>query len=157
MKPKKMRIIIPIILLPIIAVFFLCTVMTVRCAMTSPPDDLAPKEVIYQLAKYRNSGNEKGISMLCSESCNIAVSEKPFSLYECIIRENVKITECSEIAAPKDSRYPKLYDKHYFRVIWDSDSIEWDWRSNGFAFLLIAKESEEESAPYKICSMFTGF
>ena len=160
MKPKKIRIIIWVILLPVIvciAYCIFCAEMTSRCEKTVLPRDLAPEEVIYRLAEYWNSGNEKGISMLCTESFDLAVSEKPYSFYEDVIRKDVRITECSEMTVEMtDEIYPQFYDKHYYRVMWDSDNIELDWRSSGFAFFLIAKDSDDENAPYKICSLATG-
>lgn len=160
MKRKKIRIIIWVILLPMaayIAYGIFCAEMTSRCEMTVLPRDLAPEEVIYRLAEYWSSGNERGISMLCTESFDMAVSDMPYSFYEGVIRKDVKITECSEITdETTDGIYPQFYDKHYYRVIWDSDNIEPDWRSGGFAFFLIAKEVDDENAPYKICSLVTG-
>lgn len=157
MKLKKLWIIIPIILLT--AVIFYTAIMTTRCEATLPPNDLMPEEIIYRLADYWNTGNERGISMLCAEDNSIAVSEMPYSFSEDVLRKDVKISQCVRVYPETENTliYPEYYDKHYYKAVWNcEDSYEIDWRSGGFAFFLIAKESEDENAPYKICSMFTG-
>lgn len=157
MKHKKVILLIPCLV--IIAVLLYFILMTIRCEKTVIPDNITPKEIIYLLETYWNSGNEIGISMLCSESCNIAITKKPYSFCEDILRDKVHITECEEISQNLSDTlsYPQLYDKHCFKVCWNNeDSYETDWRSGGFAFILIAKESDDENAKYKICDMFTG-
>lgn len=96
--------------------------------------------------------------MLCSEGFNIANTKTPYSFSEDILRKEVHITECEDVTQKlSDADYPQLYDKHCYRVLWNcEDSYEIDWRSGGFAFILIAKESNGENVPYKICAMFTG-
>ena len=45
---------------------------------------------------------------------------------------------------------------HCYKVCWNKEeSYEIDWRNGGFAFTLIAKESDDENAQYKICKMLT--
>ena len=156
MKHKKLVI---ILLIPFLVLIALCShfiIMTILCERTVIPDNISPEEIIYLLETYWNGGNEKGISMLCSESYNIAVTDKPYSFGEDVLRPNVHITECEEV--PSDTiYYPHLYDKHCYKVCWNNgDSYKMDWRSGGFAFILIAKESDDENAPYKIGAMFTG-
>ena len=158
MKHKKLIVRLLIPLLVLIALHSHFIIMTIRCAGTVVPDGLSPEEVIYQLETYWNSGNERGISLICSENFNIAHSKQPYSFGEDILREEVHITECEEISQELSATiYPQLYDKHCYRVCWNyEESYEIDWRSGGFAFILIAKESDDENAPYKICAMFTG-
>lgn len=158
MKHKRLFVGLFIPCLVIVALHVHIIIMTIRCAGTVIPDNITPKEIIYLLETYWNSGNEKGISMLCSESFNIAKVTKPYSFGEDMLREEVHITECEEISQELSATiYPQLYDKHCYRVCWNyEESYEIDWRSGGFAFILIAKESDDENAPYKICAMFTG-
>lgn len=153
---QKIFVILIILFFAIFTVRIYSAVMTAQCEETVLPDSIAPKEIIYLLETYWNSGNEKGISMICSESYNIAVTDKPYSFEEDVLRRDVHISECEEM--PLDEiYYPKLYDKHCYKVCWNyEESYEIDWRSGGFAFILIAKESDDENAPYKICAMFTG-
>ena len=157
MKHKRLFVGLFIPCLVIVALHVHIIIMTIRCAGTVIPDNITPKEIIYLLETYWNSGNEKGISMICSESYNIAVTDKPYSFEEDVLRRDVHISECEEM--PLDEiYYPKLYDKHCYKVCWNYDDgyYEPDWRSGGFAFILIAKESDDENAPYKICAMFSG-
>lgn len=155
---QKIFVILLILFFAIFTVRIYSAVMTAQCEETVLPDSIAPKEIIYLLETYWNSGNEKGISMICSESYNIAKVTKPYSFGEDMLREEVHITECEEISQELSATiYPQLYDKHCYRVCWNyEESYEIDWRSGGFAFILIAKESDDENAPYKICAMFTG-
>lgn len=159
MKHKKLivRLLIPLLVLLALHSHFI--IMTIRCAGTVVPDGLSPEEVIYQLETYWNSGNERGISLICSENFNIAHGKLPYSFGEDKLRADVHITECSTVS-PKllaNLSYLQLYDMHCYKVCWNyEESYEIDWRSGGFAFILIAKESDDENAPYKICAMFTG-
>ena len=160
MKHKKLivRLLIPLLVLLALHSHFI--IMTIRCAGTVVPDGLSPEEVIYQLETYWNSGNERGISLICSENFNIAHGKLPYSFGEDILRADVHITECSTVS-PKllaNLSYLQLYDKHCYKVCWNYDDgyYEPDWRSGGFAFILIAKESDDENAQYKICKMLTG-
>ncbi len=159
MKHKKLIVRLLIPLLVLIALHSHFIIMTIRCAGTVVPDGLSPEEVIYQLETYWNSGNERGISLICSENFNIAHGKLPYSFGEDKLRADVHITECSTVS-PKllaNLSYLQLYDMHCYKVCWNyEESYEIDWRSGGFAFILIAKESDDENAPYKICAMFTG-
>ena len=159
MKHKKLfvRLLIPLLVLLALHSHFI--IMTIRCAGTVVPDGLSPEEVIYQLETYWNSGNERGISLICSEDFNIAHGSLPYSFGEDKLRADVHITECSTVS-PRllaNLSYLQLYDKHCYKVCWNKEeSYEYDWRSYGFAFILIAKESDDENAQYKICKMLTG-
>lgn len=159
MKTKKLLMICLIPCLVIMLSLIYNTIMTKRCESTIIPDDLTPEEIIYQLEAYWNSGNEKGIAMLCSENYNIASSDRAYSFYEDILRTDVEITECEKMSETviDELGYPQLYDKHCYKVCWNCvNDAEIDWRSGGFAFFLIAKENSDENTPYKICAMFTG-
>lgn len=159
LKHKKAPIFIVVLCLPAAVYFIYCFVMTIYCEANLPPSYLSPEEIIYKLEAYWNSGNEKGISMLCSENFNIASSERSYSFYEDVVRTNVEITECEKMSETVIASlgYPQLYDKHCYKVCWNcTNDAECDWRSGGFAFFLIAKENADENTPYKICAMFTG-
>ena len=156
MKAKKFLTAIAVIVVLILINIIYTAAMISRCSSQLPPDNLTPEEVIYQLVEYWNTGNQKGISMICAEDYQIQTSDEAYSFYEDVIRKNVVITECTDVTEViSDDIYPQFYDKHYFRVSWDGDNIEWDWRSGGFAFFLIARE--DENSQYKICSMASMF
>ena len=57
---QKIFVILIILFFAIFTVRIYSAVMTAQCEETVLPDSIAPKEIIYLLETYWNSGNEKG-------------------------------------------------------------------------------------------------
>lgn len=112
-----------------------------------------------KMVDYWNDGNQKGLYLICDE--DFTLSEYGYDLTPYYFTQDIaytKINEINELDNYSDECYnDRNYADIQFFTLRYHTYLSFDnvgWRENGFAIVIVAKESED--SPWKIHAMYSG-